>query len=126
MIAVVAWWSAALLAIIAWQLLNASMAGDRPRLGQIGIWLVGFAALGSVAGWGASIGALLRDRGRVRVGAGLFLLVPVLGLILGWRSISSTVFDPADPLAAIWLLSSFLLLAVGTLLIALPAHLGTH
>lgn len=126
LIAVAAWWLAVLLAVIAWRLLNASMAADRPRLGQIGTWLVGFAALASVAGWGASIGSILRDRGRVRAGAICLLLVPVLGLIFSWRSVSSTVFDPADPLIALWLVGTFLLLGVGTLLIVLPAHLGTH
>lgn len=124
-IAVIAWWVTVALAFAAWQFLNSSMAAGNHRLEQVGIWLVGFAALGSVVGWGSSIGSILRDHGRVRAGAICLLLVPVLGLIFSWRAVSSTVFDPADPLMALWLVASMLLLGVGTLLIALPGHLGT-
>jgi hypothetical protein len=125
-IAVIGWWTAAILAVIAWQLLNNSMADGNSRGQQSGIWLVGFAALGSVVGWGASVGSILRDRGRVRAGSICLLLIPVLGLVASWRAVSSTVCDPADPLMALWLVASALLLCIGTLLVVLPGHLGTH
>ena len=126
-IAVAAWWTAALLAIAGWQVLNASMAEpDLRGLEQFGIWLVGFAALASVIGWGACIGSVLRDSGRVRAGALCLLLLPVLGLVAGWAAFSSTVLRPADPLMAAWLVASGLLLVIGTLLIVLPEHLGTN
>ena len=86
---------------------------------------MGFAALGSVVGWGASIGSLVRDRGRIRVGAICLLVIPVLGLVMGWLATSSTVINPQDPIVPLWLVLSGLLLLAATLLILLPEHLGT-
>lgn len=124
-IALAGWWAAAVLGITGWVLLDAALA-DPGRSGQVGVWLLGFAALGSVVGWGASIGSVLRDSGRVRAGAICLLVLPFLGLIVGWRAISTTVLSPTDPLAALWLVGSGLLLLLATLLIALPAQLGIH
>lgn len=125
MIAVVGWWLAAVLAVIAWRLLDAALVDEANRAqGQVGTWLVGFAALASVTGWGAAIGALLRDRGRVRAGVVLLICVPLISAIFGWVAVSSTVVHPNDPLAAIWLVIIGLLLAIATLLIMLPEHLG--
>ena len=125
-LALIGWWAAAVLAIIAWWLLDASMTGDGGhRTQQVGIWLVGFAALGSVIGWGASIGSLVGDRGRIRAGSICLLVIPVLGLLMGWLATSSTVIDPEDPIVPLWLVASGLLLLLATLLILLPEHLGT-
>lgn len=127
LIAVVAWWLAAALGLIGWFRLDAAMSAPEPgRAAQLGIWLLGFAALAAVAGWGATIGSILRDTGRVRAGAVCLTLLPVIAVVVGWVGTRSTVLSPTDPLAAIWLLSSFLLLGVGTLLILLPEHLGTR
>lgn len=126
-IALIGWWSAVVLAVLGWFLLDASLrAGDDLRMQQVGIWLIGFAALGSVVGWGASVGSIIRDTGRVRAGAICLMLLPVLGLVFGWIAISSTVLSPTDPVTALWLVLSLLLLGVATLLILLPEHLGTH
>lgn len=126
-IALIGWWSAVVLALLGWFLLDASMrTDDGLRMQQVGIWLIGFAALGSVVGWGASVGSIIRDTGRVRAGAICLMLLPVLGLVLGWIATSSTVLTPTDPATALWLVLSVLLLAVATLLIVLPEHLGTH
>lgn len=126
MIALGAWWVTAALGIAGWLLLDASLSGDQPRLQQVGIWFFGFAALASVIGWGASVGSIVRDTGRVRAGAICLLGLPVLGLVMGWTAISSTIANPDDPLAAWWLILSAILLLLGTLLISLPAHLGTQ
>lgn len=128
LIAVVAWWLAAILGVVGWLVMDAALADPSVggRQAQVGIWMLGFAALAAVAAWGATIGALLRDVGRVRAGAGLLLGLPVAGIIFALIATRSTVIGPTDPLAALWLLVSFLLLGVGTLLIVLPAHLGTH
>ncbi len=123
MIAVIAWWAAAVLGVVGWLLLDAAYA-DSGRSGRLAIWLLGFAALAAVLGWGATIGSLLRDRGRIRVGAACLLALPLVGIFFGWLATRSTVIAPTDPLAAWWLLGSFLLLGVGTLLIVLPEHLG--
>lgn len=126
-IGLIGWWAAAILAVAGWQLLDASLATEgRHRLQQLGIWSIGFAALGSVVGWGASIGSVLRDTGRVRAGAICLLALPLLGIFLGRIAFASTILDPRDPLAAAWLVSSGLLLVIATLLIVLPEHLGTH
>lgn len=127
LIALIGWWAAVVLAVAGWQVLNASLAaGERIGLQQLGIWLIGFAALGSVVGWGASIGSVLRDSGRIRAGAVCLLAMPVLGVLMGWIAATSTVLNPNDPLVALWLIVSGLLLVVATLLILLPEHLGTH
>lgn len=125
LIALAGWWAAALLAIAGWLVLDASVtAPGRHALQQLGIWLIGFAALGSMIGWGASIGSVVRDSGRVRAGAFCLLALPLLGLVMSWFAFSSTVLDPHDPLAAVWVILSGVLLLVATLLIVLPEHLG--
>lgn len=125
-IALIGWWAAVALAVLGWFLLDASLRTEGVRMQQAGIWLIGFAALGSVVGWGASVGSIIRDSGRVRVGAVCLMLLPVLGLVFGWIAVSSTVLNPTDPVTALWLVLSLLLLGVATLLILLPEHLGTH
>ena len=126
LLALIGWWSAAVLAAVAWWLLDASLTWDTGRRAlQAGIWRVGCAALGSVVGWGAGIGSLVRDRGRIRVGAICLLVIPVLGLVMGWLATSSTVINRQDPIVPLWLVLSGLLLLAATLLILLPEHLGT-
>lgn len=125
LLALIGWWSAAVLAAVAWWLLDASLTWDTGRRAQqAGIWLVGFAALGSVVGWGAGIGSLVRDRGRIRVGAICLLVIPVLGLVMGWLDLVDGD-QPQDPIVPLWLVLSGLLLLAATLLILLPEHLGT-
>lgn len=125
MIALIGWWAAAVLGVTGWQVLNAALADGPKPLQQLGIWLIGFAALGAVVGWGASIGALLHDTGRVRAGAGCLIALPLVAAAMGWVAVSSTIAKPDDPLGAWWLVLSGLLLLIGTLLICLPEHLGT-
>ena len=125
LLAVIAWWLAIVLAIIAWRSLNAAMGeGGSDSLGQSGTWLTGFAALAAVTGWGCAIGSLLRDRGRVRVGALLLMALPLVTAVFGYFAVSSTVVNPDDPLAAVWMVVCGILLVFATLLIMVPSHLG--
>ena len=125
-IAVIGWWSAVVLAIVATVLLNSWLA-DETRIGaqRAGIWLAGFAALAAITGWVGSIGSVLKDDGRVRAGASCLLAIPIVSLVMGIIAVSSTVERPTDPLPVLWVIISGLLLLVGTLLIVLPEHLGT-
>ncbi len=125
LIAVVAWWVAVLSGALAWQLLNRSLADPPARWqARIGTWLAGFAILGQLIGIGAAIGAVLRDRGRVRVGAALLLLLPVTGVVAIWIGVSSTVVNPIDLLMPAWLVIGGTVLLIGSLLIVVPARLG--
>ena len=117
-IALASWWAAAVLAVAAWWALN---SGDETAT-RIGVWLVGFAALGSVAGWGSSIGALLHDAGRVRIGVICLLALPVVGIVFGFVATNSTVVGPTDPVMAGWLVVSALLLIGATLFICAPSE----
>lgn len=125
LVAVGSWWSAAAFAIAAWVLLNRAASGGGRVPAMVGIWLAGFAALASIAGWVASIGSVVRDRGRIRVGAVCLLVLPVLGAGAAWLAVSSTVLNPNDPLGSVWIVLSGILLLTGSLLIVPPEHLGT-
>ncbi|GAA2179422.1 hypothetical protein GCM10009785_06030 [Brooklawnia cerclae] len=126
LIAVIAWWFAAAFAVAAWALLDRAMSSDDASTpAMVGTWLIGLAALASVIGWASSIGSVVRDRGRIRIGALCLLVLPVLGVATALFAVSSTVERSNDPLAALWLLFSGLLLITGTLLIVPPEHLGT-
>ena len=66
----------------------------------------------------------MRDRGRVRVGAALLLLLPVTGVVAIWIGVSSTVVNPIDLLMPAWLVIGGTVLLIGSLLIVVPARLG--
>lgn len=124
-IAVIGWWAAVALGIIAVVVLNSSLA-DETRLGlqSVGIWLAGFTALAALTGWVGSIGSVMKDIGRIRVGALFLLAVPPISLVFGIVAVSSTIVRPTDPLLMLWVIICALLLGAGTLLIVLPEHLG--
>lgn len=125
-IAVVGWWSAIIIAIIGLVLVNMSMAdSSRTSLRMAGIWLIGLAVASGLTGWIGSIGSLIKDRGRVRVGAGLLLIIPVVLLGFGLAATSSTVLYQDDPLPSAATVCVGILLFIGTMLIVLPEHLGT-
>ncbi|WIY83148.1 hypothetical protein [Propionimicrobium sp. PCR01-08-3] len=124
-IAVICWWAAVLLAVGGLALLNSWLADEsRVGAGRAGIWLIGFAAAAALTGTIGSIGSVLRDSGRIRIGAIFLLALPVVGIVVALIAVSSTVLNPTDPLMVIWAIVSALLLFFGTLLIVIPEHLG--
>lgn len=117
------WWTGSLLILVGIWLIGHGWPGPSWAL-TTGTWLAGIGLLAVLIGWVASIGAVIHDVGRVRVGAWFLLANPIVSLLFGWRAISSTMIDPSLPLSGLWLVASGILLVVATLLIVAPAELG--
>ena len=118
-----AWWAAVVLGGGGWWLMGYGLTGPDLAV-RIGTWGLGLAVLAVLVGWGASIGAVLHDVGRIRIGAWCLLALPLVSALFGWGAISSTMTDPSRPLGGLWLVVSGILLVVATSLIVAPAELG--
>ena len=58
------------------------------------------------------------------MGALLLMALPLVTAAFGYFAVSSTVVNPDDPLAAVWMVVCGILLVFATLLIMVPSHLG--
>ena len=114
--AVISWWAAVICAFIA-ICLFASTASSAIR---IATWLIGFSALFSLIGWMGSIGSLINDRGRIRLGGGLLMTIPFVGAGFGIAMTRSTTIAVHDPLVSAWAIITGLIVVIATLIVCAP------
>lgn len=115
-VALAGWWFAAICALVAWVLFSR----EAETAVRVGTWMVGFAAVGTLAGWAGSVGSLLHDRGRIRAGGLSLMLIPFLGIIFSWWILRSTTISARDPIPALWVVLSAVVLIVATGLVVAP------
>lgn len=113
-------WVAVGLLFLAGMLL--SRHGGHPVTGSL--LVLGMAA--APCAWISALLAIVKDRGRIRIGAVILAAYPVIDALLWALALRSTQALRYDPTSTLLWLVTGLGLGLGTLLIVLPLELGTE
>lgn len=114
--AVCSWWLCAVCVVVAW----IGLGAESGRANLIGMISAGLGLVLGLAATVAGVIALFRDRGRIRAGAIVLLLVAVSAAVFVGYLTNSTVYHSVDPGIALWVIISSALLILGTLLVIAP------